>query len=170
MDGAAVTVDLREVEGVAALLNRAKLSSQDRAQLLHNIGVEVQTQTKERLAAQTDPEGNPWKALAQKTKDYYIKNGFGGGSLLVQSGGLRDSIESQLSGSWSVLVGATKHYAAIHQWGGDIVPKTAAALFVPGYGQLKKVTIPARPYVGISSSNAAEIAIIVQQFVAGRIT
>jgi phage virion morphogenesis protein len=169
MDGAAVSVDLREVEGVAALLNKAKLSSQDRAALLRNIGAEVEAQTQERFDTQTDPEGNDWKALAQKTKDYYIKNGFGGGSLLVQRGGLRDSIESQLSGSWGVLVGATKIYAAIHQCGGDIVPKNAAALFVPGYGRLKKVTIPARPYVGISNDNAAEIVLEVQKFIAERI-
>ncbi|MDR3249392.1 MAG: phage virion morphogenesis protein [Treponema sp.] len=169
MDGAAVSFDLREIDGLAAKLNKAKLSTQDRAVLLRSIGAEVEAQTQERFDTQTDPEGNPWKALAQKTKDYYIENGFGGGSLLVKSGGLRDSVESQVS-SWSVLVGATKIYAAIHQWGGDIVPKTAPALFVPGYGRLKKVTIPARPYVGISSNNAAEIAIIVQQFIAGRIT
>jgi phage virion morphogenesis protein len=168
MDGAAVSLDLREVESLAAILNKAKLSTKDRMSLLGNIGAEVEAQTQERFDTQTDPEGNPWKALAQKTKDYYIENGFGGGSLLVKGGGLRDSVESQV-GSWSVLVGATKVYAAIHQFGGDIVPKSAAALFVPGYGRLKKVTIPARPYVGISSDNAAEIAIIVQQFIAGRI-
>jgi phage gpG-like protein len=67
-------------------------------------------------------------------------------------------------------VGATKIYAAIHQWGGDIVPKNAGALFVPGYGRLKKVTIPARPYLGISSKNAADIVLITQRFLAGRFT
>jgi phage gpG-like protein len=67
-----------------------------------------------------------------------------------------------------VLVGATVVYAAIHQWGGEIVPKTAPALYVPGYGKLKKVTIPARPYLGVSGQDAADIALIAQRFVARR--
>jgi phage gpG-like protein len=59
-------------------------------------------------------------------------------------------------------------YAAIHQWGGTIVPKTAPALFVPGYGTLRRVTIPARPYLGISSQDAADITAIAQRFMARR--
>jgi phage virion morphogenesis protein len=168
MAGAAVELGLKEVEGLARILNGVKLDSDDRAQLLHDIGVEMESQTQERFDTQIDPEGNKWKELAQKTRDYYTQNGLGGGSLLVQNGGLRDSLESQVADSWSVLVGATKIYAAIHQWGGEIVPKNAAALFVPGYGKLKKVTIPARPYLGVSSQDAADIAGIAQRFVAGR--
>jgi phage virion morphogenesis protein len=168
MAGAAVELDLKELESLARILNGVKLDSDDRTQLLHDIGVEMESQTQERFDTQKDPEGNAWKALAQKTRDYYMQNGSGGGSLLVQSGYLRDSITSQVSDSWSVLVGATMIYAAIHQWGGEIVPKTAAALFVPGYGKLKKVNIPARPYLGVSSQDAADIAAIAQRFVAGR--
>jgi phage virion morphogenesis protein len=169
MAGATIELGLKEVEGLARILNGVKLGPQDRAQLLHNIGVEMESQTRERFDTREDPGGNPWKELARKTRDYYVQNGLGGGSLLVQKGYLRDSITSEVQGgAWSVLAGATMVYAAIHQWGGEIVPKTAAALFVPGYGKLKKVNIPARPYLGVSSRDAADIAAKAQRFVAGR--
>ncbi|MDR3173177.1 MAG: phage virion morphogenesis protein [Treponema sp.] len=169
MAGAAIELGLQEVEALARVLNGVKLGSGDRAQLLHDIGVEMVRQTRERFDSQEDSEGNKWKDLAQKTKDYYNRHDLGGGSLLVQSGGLRDSTESQVPDSWSVLSGATKVYAAIHQWGGEIRPKGAKALFVPGYGRLKKVTIPARPYLGISGQDASDIAAIAQRFAAGRL-
>jgi phage virion morphogenesis protein len=170
MAAGTISLGLKEIEGLARMLNGVKLGSQDRVQLLKDIGVEMEAQTQERLTSpeKKDPQGNPWKELAQKTRDYYLQHGQGGGSLLVQGGGLRDSVESQTPDSWSVLVGATKIHAAIHQWGGEIVPKNAAALFVPGYGKLKRVNIPARPYLGISSQDAADIAAISQRFMAGR--
>jgi phage virion morphogenesis protein len=169
MASAEVNFDLRELDGLAKLLEKAKLSSSDRGRLLKNIGAEVEVQTQERFDTRRDPEGNPWKKLAQKTRDYYLSKGLGGGSLLVQDGGLRDSIESRAD-DWSVLVGATKVYAAIHQFGGEIRPKSKAALFVPGYGMLQKVNIPARPYLGISASNAEDIMLTVRQFLAERVT
>jgi phage virion morphogenesis protein len=168
MAGAAVELGLRDIEGLARILNGATLGPDDRAQLLHDIGAEMVSQTQERFDTQKDPAGNTWKALAQKTRDYYMQNGLGKGSLLVQSGYLRDTVTSQVSDSWSVLVGATMVYAAIHQWGGEIVPKTAPYLSVPGYGKLKQVNIPARPYLGVSSQDAADIAAIAQKFVARR--
>jgi phage gpG-like protein len=60
-------------------------------------------------------------------------------------------------------------YAAIHQWGGEIKPKSAKALFVPGYGMLQKVTIPARPYLGVSAEDTKAIESAAAQFLAGHI-
>jgi len=149
MASAEVNFDLRELDGLAKLLEKAKLSSSDRMQLLRNIGAEVEAQTQERFDEQKSPEGKTWQDLAEKTKKYYARK-FPGmrRSLLVGEGGLRDSIESQVD-DWSVLVGATKVYAATHQFG--------------------RGKIPARPYLGISTSNAEEIMAIAQQFLAERI-
>jgi phage virion morphogenesis protein len=168
MAGAAVSLGLQEIEGLARILNGVKLEPQDRVQLLKDIGVEMESQTQERFDTKKDPEGKPWKALAQKTQDYYRGQFPHAQPPLVIDGGLRDSLESQVPDSWSVLVGATKIYAAIHQFGGEIAPKNAAALYVPGYGTLQKVNIPARPYLGVSGQDAGDIAAIAQRFVAGR--
>jgi phage virion morphogenesis protein len=150
MAGAAIELNLKEVEGLVRILNGVKLGPEDRAQLLTDIGVEMEGQTRDRFDTQKDPEGNVWKELAQKTRDYYMKNGLDKKSLLVQEGYLRASITSQVSDTWSVLAGATRIYAAVHQFGWP------------------EKNIPARPYLGISSQDAADIAALTQRFIAGR--
>jgi phage virion morphogenesis protein len=166
--GASVSFDLKEIDAVKKMLANASLNSADRARLLQGIGVEMEAQTQERFDTQKSPDGDTWKDLAQKTKDYYLSKGIGG-SLLDRSGaGLRDSVTSEVQGgAWAVLVGAAKEYAAAHQFGAEIAPKSAKALFVPGYGMLKKVNIPARPYLGVSSDDAKAIEAAVASFLEG---
>jgi phage virion morphogenesis protein len=151
MAAGALEFNVKEIDGLAALLNKAQLSSQDREQLLRNLATEAEAQTQDRFDAQIDPEGKKWKDLADKTMQYYAKYfpNFLNGSLLYREGGLRDSIESQLSNSWSIMVGATKIYAAVHQFGYK--------------------NIPARPYAGISQRDAEQLAAITQSFLAGQI-
>jgi len=162
---AQVSFDLKEVDAVRKMLAEAALDSNDRQRLLGSIGVEMESQTKERFGTQRSPDGESWKALAQKTQDYYMSKGKGHRSLLVGEGLLRDSITSEVQeGASSVLVGATMEYAAVHQFGATITPKTAKALAVPGYGMLRKVVIPARPYLGVSQNDAAVIASAVSEF------
>jgi phage gpG-like protein len=102
--------------------------------------------------------------------DHYTETGQGHRSILVGSGTLRDSVTREVEGdAWSVLVGATMEYAAVHQFGATIRPRTARALAVPGIGMLRKATIPARPYLGVSREDAGEIASLATAFLAGRI-
>jgi len=166
--GASVSFDLKEVDAVRKMLANASLSAADRGRLLQSIGVEMVEQTKERFELQRSPEGDTWKDLEQKTKDYYASQGWSARSTLVGEGMLRDSITSEVQGgAWSVLVGAAKEYAAVHQFGAQIMPKSAKALFVPGYGMLKKVNIPARPYLGVSPDDAKAIEAAVANFLGG---
>jgi phage virion morphogenesis protein len=169
--GASVSFDLKEVGAVKKLLAKAALDSAARSRLLQSIGVEMEDQTRERFDTQKSPDGNPWKALAQKTMDYYVSRGLAGSrSILVGEGMLRDSMTSEVQGgAWSALVGATMEYAAVHQFGAEIKPKSAKALFVPGYGMLQKATIPARPYLGVSPEDAKAIEAAVAAFLAGNI-
>ena len=166
--GAQVSFDLAGIDAVKRMLARASLDSADRARLLGGIGVEMEAQTQERFDTQETPDGNSWKALAQKTASYYASKGWTGRSLLVGEGTLRDSITSKVKGGGrSVLVGATMEYAAVHQFGAVIRPKSAQALFVPGYGRLPKVTIPARPYLGVSANDAKAIEEVALVFLEG---
>ncbi|MDR2477065.1 MAG: phage virion morphogenesis protein [Treponema sp.] len=171
-EGAQVSFDLQEIGTVKKMLANAALSGADRAKLLGSIGVEMEAQTQERFNTQKSPDGDSWKALAQKTMNYYAGKGLlGARSILVGEGMLRDSITSEVQGGgWSVLVGATMEYAAVHQFGAVIKPKSAKALFVPGYGMLKQVTIPARPYLGVSADDMKAIENAAAIFLGGLIT
>ncbi|MDR3174453.1 MAG: phage virion morphogenesis protein [Treponema sp.] len=168
---ASVSFDLKEVAAVRKLLAEAALSDADRGRLLHSIGVEMKEKTVDRFTTKKSPEGDTWKALAEKTRDYYASKGLlGSRSLLVGKGYLRDSLRSEVQdGAWSVLVGATMEYAAVHQFGAEIRPKSAPYLYAPGYGRLKKATIPARPYLGVSAADANLIAEAAATFLAGNI-
>jgi phage gpG-like protein len=78
------------------------------------------------------------------------------------SGGLMGSITMR-AGANQVEVGTNKIYGPIHQFGGTIVPRKAKALaFRMGGGNspltfAQKVTIPARPFLGISAGDEVEI-------------
>ena len=170
MAAASVSFDLKEIDNVKKLLANAALGDSDRAKLLGSIGVEMEAQTQERFDTQKSPDGDSWKALAQKTWNYYAGKGWTARSILVGEGTLRDSITSEVQGgALAVLVGATMEYAAVHQFGAEIKPKSAKALFVPGYGMLKKVTVPARPYLGVSADDVKAIENAAAVFLAGNI-
>jgi phage gpG-like protein len=59
-----------------------------------------------------------------------------------------------------VIVGSGLVYARIQQEGGTIVPRDAKALAFPmgnGMAFAQSVTLPARPYLGVSNDNKQEI-------------
>ena len=100
------------------------------------------------------PDGSPW-----------VKNRKGS-PILYASGALHDSIDYRASAD-QVETGSPLVYAAIHHFGGVIKPKNGKALaFMAGNDQVfaKSVTMPARPYLGISSDNADEIKEVVTDF------
>jgi phage virion morphogenesis protein len=153
MAGATVGFDLRELEGLARLLNGARLDDRDRERLLGDIGAEMVTATQERLTdpEKKDPQGNPWKAIADKTREYYDKKFPGAKPPLWRGGELLDSVTSEAAGPWAALVGATVEYAAVHQFGWP------------------KKNIPARPYLGVSADDAAALALLTRDFLARRL-
>nr|WP_299152128.1 phage virion morphogenesis protein [uncultured Tateyamaria sp.] len=66
-----------------------------------------------------------------------------------------------------MTVGSPLSYAAIHHFGGVIKPKKAKALAFKAGGDsvfAKQVTIPARPYMGVSTDNAREIESAIGDF------
>jgi phage gpG-like protein len=133
-------------EPIAALDRAAGL---DKSGLLDGLGALGASQTKRRLEEEkTGPDGEAWKANAE------------GSSLLFQTGALADSVDHQAEGSDAVAWGSALVYAAVHQFGAVIKPDSAKTLaFSIGGSPIfaKEVTIPARPYVGISQDNAREL-------------
>jgi phage virion morphogenesis protein len=128
------------------------------------IGTEVASQTRARFDTAIDPDGNPWAAL---NPGYALdKKGVGILRGLAMRGGLQGSITFAVEGG-AVRIGSNKIYAAIHQFGGTIVPKHAQRLaFVIGGGLwlMKSVTIPRRAYLGLSAEDRTGVeAMLVSQ-------
>lgn len=132
---------------------------------LKNIGEALVRSTRQRFADQKDPEGQPWTPLNPE----YAK-AKGGGKILQKlgmRGGLLGSIVWQVEGS-QVQIGTNKIQAAVHQFGAVILPRNASALVFRIGGKLvfaAKVTIPARPYLGVSADDRTEIAEIIEDHV-----
>ena len=93
-----------------------------------------------------------------------------GGQTLTDTGRLRRSIDYATT-SDTVMVGSNLKYARIHQKGGTITPKKAKKLVFKGRGGKKvavdQVTIPARPYLGISDEDMDDVKSTMTDFLAG---
>ena len=150
MAGSVVTIQDDELKVLSSRLKEMALKPSDRKQLLHDIGVEMEAQTKERFQTKTSPDGDDWAEIAQSTKNFYRKK-FGSenpgkGTLWrLSSVPMIDTVTSEVS-SWSVLVGAAKVYAAVHQYG------------------WKERNIIARPYLGLSNDDKVDIIGIINGF------
>lgn len=147
--------------------------------LMRAIGDRVVEQTKRRFAAGGPaPSGTPW-AKPKTPNPKRVRT-------LTVSGHLRDSIRYQLRGQDAVAIGTTKEYAAIHQLGGTITQGARSELFLRNRykrgakkGQFKKgtqagqgytfgerkINIPARPYLGLSENDSAEIIGIINEWI-----
>ena len=148
MAGATLTITLNDLPGIQKRL--AKLT--DLQAFMSAIGGALEATTKDRFQTGTAPDGTPWKPVKR------------GGKPLVDTSRLVQSIHAQ-SDANSVRVGTNVIYAAIHQFGGDIKPKKAKALHFQVDGNsvfAKRVTIPARPFLGIGPADEAAIEDAIQ--------
>ncbi|MBB2685150.1 UNVERIFIED_ORG: phage virion morphogenesis protein [Rhizobium etli] len=134
----------------------------DTRPVMSAIGVELVGSTHMRFVTQTDPDGQAWQTLNTGYAETKRNS-----RILTESGRLRDSINSQASND-EVRVGTNTIYAAAHQFGAEIKPKTASHLYFRIGGHLvvvDSVTLPARPFLGISDDDETSIAEIVFDFV-----
>ena len=100
------------------------------------VGAEVQKFSQARvLAGGPAPDGQPWEKLKPSTLRHKKRP-----DILNESGSMMDSIIWQLQGEDEVAIGSAMVYARIHQMGGKAGPNL-------------RVTIPARPYLGLSGEN-----------------
>ena len=145
--GVSLTFDAANLE--AALKLVGGLADFDAAPLLEEIGALGESQTRRRISDEkTAPDGTPWRP------------NLAGTSILLATGqNLLASIAYTSDGAEAVW-GAAWEYAHVHQDGAVITPATAQALAFKIGGRTafaKSVTIPARPFVGLSAQNRVEI-------------
>ena len=156
--------------GLDRKLAQAVKKLADKKPLLASVGEALVSGTLTRFEKEESPEGEAWdpsmRALAE------------GGKTLQDTGRLRQSIDyataedKVLVGSKTQATGGSNvKYAPIHQFGGVITPKKARRLIFKGIdGQTvsaEKVTIPARPFIGISRADLEEVQATIDDFVSG---
>ncbi|MBD8554910.1 phage virion morphogenesis protein [Rhizobium sp. CFBP 8762] len=162
MSGASISVTTEVLDGdVRRAFTKLQQAMDDTTPVMDAIGVGLAGSTHMRFVTQSGPDGQAWQALntdyAQTKRNSRI---------LTESGRLRDSINRQ-AGNDYVRVGTNVVYAAIHQFGGTIKPKTGTHLHFRIGGQsvmVKSVTLPARPFLGISTDDTTMIAETVYDF------
>jgi phage virion morphogenesis protein len=153
-----ITLSWEGMDSVDRALSR--LDPIDANVMLTGIGRMIQEQTRRRITSEKrGPDGKGWKANRAGT------------STLYRSGALARSIDMLVNGN-SVIVGSGLVYAGIHQFGGTIHAKTKKVLMFRIGNQWvsrKSVTIPARPYLGLSSENREDIVDQVSRFIKARL-
>ncbi len=159
-----LTADL-DLTGMKAVLGAFVSAGEDLSPLMEMCGALLETSTKDRLRdSNVAPDGTPWPVS--------MRAQFDGGKTLVESSRLANSIQ-YIAGPAQVEVGSNVIYAGIHQTGGEIRPKSGAALSfaLPGGGwaTVGKVTIPARPYLGISDQDREDLTATTVEYLDARV-
>ncbi|WP_296639304.1 phage virion morphogenesis protein [Roseinatronobacter sp.] len=149
MAGVQVELTLQGIEGAARALGQ--LAEPDIEDLADRAGIILESSTQDRIASEkVAPDGTPWEPWS----DRYAKTRKGNHSLLVSSGlenSLLGATQSYTTGT-TVRVGNNLVYGAIHQMGGEIEN---------AWGRGISVTMPARPYLGLSAADRDAIEALI---------
>ena len=139
-------VDIESSALNAALARLAAVLANPSA-AMDQIGRYLVASTLRRFERERAPDGSPWLKSARALAE--------GGQTLTDTGRLRGSIAHTVTdGGRAVEVGSKVLYAAIHQFGGRA-------------GRGRRVTLPARPYLGIDDRDRDAIARIVSRALEG---
>jgi phage virion morphogenesis protein len=164
MTGARLEAKLDDAQ-VQGAVRRLLALGQTMLPVARAIGVGLVRNTQDRFREARDPQGQAWRTLNPAYA--VLKRGPGILRESAMRGGLMGSISFQAAGGFSgaaVMVGTNKVYGAVHQFGAVIRPKSAGGrlYFRDGrgnvWGAARSVTLPARPYLGISREDRQTIA------------
>jgi phage virion morphogenesis protein len=148
-------------------------SHQDLKTLNSRLGMVLEQSTKERFEEEKDPDGGAWEPLAASTVEARAKRRTKGryktkrgqisararrimeqAAILKDTGRMMRSITHKARPE-GVAVGTNLVQGGIHQFGGKA-------------GRGKKVEIPARPYLGISTPDKEDIQNVLVEFIEER--
>ena len=145
-------------------LNQLVSRAQNLRPAFAEIGEDMLESTKRRFSTATDPDGKPWAANSPVTVARYLgnfKSSYKKDGSLSKAGekragskkpltgetkALQTTINYQLQGATGVSIGSPMVYAAMQQFGGT------KSQFPHLWGD-----IPARPFLGISTTDQANI-------------
>lgn len=167
MSGVSLVSDFSGLSRVQVLLRKAGERLADPKPLLTDIGAALVNSTRQRFDTQSGPDGRRWTPHSADTvisrlggtkRVYTRKMRFRKGTqarmgnlrILFREGHLRNSITFRASRT-GVEIGTNLAYGAIHQFGGKA-------------GRGKTVSIPARPYLGLSAADEQMIEGLAQAY------
>ena len=165
VSGAVLITRLDAAEAQSAF-RRLERAVADTTPIMRAIGTGLQSNTHDRMDAGQAPDGGAWPAL----NPTYAAGKRGPG--ILRESGMRGGLQGSITyraGRSEVQVGTNKIYGAIHQFGGTIKAKGSGKLAFKMGGRFirtESVTIPARPYLGISSEDEDMILDVIESALA----
>ncbi|AJE07750.1 phage virion morphogenesis protein [Mannheimia haemolytica] len=132
-----IKITLNDTQAVKSLQQIANQLEQPR-RLYGILGETLKKIHTARFKAEQDPDGNNWKALDDRTLALKRKRGKSP-KILRQDGYLADKTAYNVTND-NVEFGSKEVYARLHQFGGKA-------------GRGKKVSIPARPWLGVGKND-----------------
>lgn len=183
MAGIWISAQVDDAEAMAQLARRGQANTGD---LMPRLGEYLQRSSQGRYKTQTAPDGSAWEKLkpAYARRKKYNKD-----KVLTLRGYLRSGIHFQVLSANSVEVGSSTKYAAIHQLGGTITQNAqsrrvrfrsvAGRTLFAGKRHKRaterwvtrgayQVRIPARPFLGLSTTDRGEVKNIVIDWISER--
>lgn len=153
-----IRMDMSQVQST---FQRLAMAVSDTAPIMRAIGAGLVTSTQDRMDDGVGPDGASWAPL----NPVYAAGKKGPGILRERAmrGGLQGSI-TYSAGRDQVAVGSNKIYAGVHQTGAVITPKGGGRLVFRLGNRVvhaRSVTIPARPYLGVSNEDREMIMDVV---------
>lgn len=136
-----IKISLNDSQAVQQLHNIARQLKQPR-KLYGVLGETLKKIHAERFKQEVDPQGNNWQPLSAKTLAHKQKKGKST-KILRQDGYLSDRTAYNYDDK-HVEFGSDAKYARLHQFGGKA-------------GSGKKVTIPKRPWLGVSQQDEQKL-------------
>jgi len=144
MAGASLHIDVKyDDRQVREKLRDLQLAGGNLSAAFTEIGEHLIRSHRERFEAGVDPEGNQWEPLKPKTVERKKKNA---DKVLIEHGDLMGTLHYNNSGS-ELEFGTNLIYGATHQFGRE------------------ESGIPARPFLGISRDDEAEIVNIIEDHI-----
>lgn len=147
MAGTKINIDVDGLDQVKAALERLQQRAGQLTPVFRDIGEFLLLAHDERFAKQQGPDGDPWEPLNEKYKQRKKRNKE---KILTLDDLLGGTLRYQASAA-SLVFGTDRVYGATHQFGRD------------------EANIPARPFLGLSTDDEAEVLRLVEKHIAGAI-
>ncbi|MDR2015549.1 MAG: phage virion morphogenesis protein [Azoarcus sp.] len=161
MPSITIEVDSERVQSLLKQLSNA-CSPEGFADTMKEIGEDLVYSTRQRFITGTAPDGSKWERLSDVTMAFRAKRGRRGSKPLIDTGTMQNSV-SYSATSDGLTIGVNRQFgsnanAAVHQLGTDRA------------GRGRKVTIPARPFLGLSDNDIDGIERTIARVLGGRST